>query len=64
MTPKEKALDLIDKLEDGYCDECHNDYLKHCALVCVDEIQRFGNKSGINEPMMYWEMVKQELKKL
>jgi hypothetical protein len=35
-----------------------------CALIAVDEIIKFGNESGIREPMMYWNKVKKEIEKL
>jgi hypothetical protein len=48
MTPKEKALQLVEKYlcvdetynVDLFCDECgiSNDAAKYCALIAVDEI--------------------------
>jgi len=52
MTPKEKAVYYIEK------------YGNETALVAVDEIIKFGNESGIREPMMFWNKVKQEIEKL
>lgn len=38
MTPKEKALELIDKFT-FRCEECNYDWnAKQCALIAVDEI--------------------------
>jgi hypothetical protein len=57
MTPKEKALDLVEDMfncpETGY-----NEHKIECALVAVDEIL----KLRVNIP--YWQEVKQEIKKL
>ena len=69
MTPKEKADELLNKMF-----EPNNHYLNDnigvdrdiaidSALICVDEILEFGNQQGIREPMMYWQSVKQEIKK-
>lgn len=53
MTPKEKAIDLVDK----YLDldfEIYFEDAKQCALIAVDElIKETGSK--------YWYSVKQEL---
>ena len=69
MTPKEKALDLIGRyVTAGYSWHLKNDkdgmtmpQIKECALIAVDEVIRFGNETGIREPMMYWNKVKQEM---
>jgi hypothetical protein len=57
MTPKEKALDLVEDMfscpETGY-----NEHKIECALVAVDEIL----KLRMNVP--YWQEVKQEIEKL
>ena len=57
MTPKEKALDLVEDMfncpETGY-----NEHKIECALIAVDEIL----KLRVNIP--YWQEVKQEIKKL
>ena len=57
MTPKEKALDLVEDMfscpETGY-----NEHKIECALIEVDEIL----KLRVNIP--YWQEVKQEIEKL
>lgn len=64
MTPKEKAIDLMDK----YLDLDFHIYLenvKQCALIAVDEIlnndNNFFNTYSQND---YWQEVKQEILKL
>jgi hypothetical protein len=68
MTPKEKAEDLVLKysiLKDG-----HNDLVKQCALLAVDEILNNNTKIPgtlglhIEENSSYWQEVKQEIEKL
>ena len=65
MTPKEKAIELVDKiidkmfnLRDGYNSIEVFDTAKQCALIAVDEIikELFYNK--------YWIEVKQEIELL
>jgi len=74
MTPKEKAINLVEKfipytkvskgslgLEDYY------DNAKECALIAVDEILESHYKllSGVNTSIYkYWQEVKQEIEKL
>ena len=38
MTPKDKAIELVDRFYWVFGDGCLNDYAKQCALICVDEI--------------------------
>jgi len=73
MTPKEKAIDLVGRCYDYvnvFDDEGNANYqqaennAKECALIAVDELIQFGNESGIREPMMYWNKVKQEIENL
>ena len=57
MTPKEKALDLVEDMFN--CPEtCYNEHKIECALIAVDEIL----KLRVNIP--YWQEVKQEIEKL
>jgi hypothetical protein len=66
MTPKEKAIELVDKML--YCYQGHLDAYtaKQCALIAVDEIfealdeHHWQNRLIIN----YWNEVKHELEKL
>jgi hypothetical protein len=71
MTPKEKAIELFDKMhEEIYNRDMYNDLYraKQCALIAVDEILKavndpddtFLSKDGVD----YWEEVKQEIEKL
>lgn len=52
MTPKDKAEYLLGK------------YGKDYALFYVKNLIQLGNESGVREPMMYWNKVKQEIEKL
>jgi hypothetical protein len=57
MTPKEKAIELVEDMHDapeiGY-----NEHAKQCALIAVDEIL----KLRVNIP--YWQEVKKEIELL
>jgi len=67
MKPKEKANELLDKMSlDWYCNECHNDFAKECALIAVNElqIQAGDQKWGNYLAMQYWLDVEKELEKL
>jgi len=58
MTPKEKAIELVEKFRNLGV----NNYeykSKQCALIAVDEIMKAHAFDK-----MYWEEVKQEIKKL
>jgi hypothetical protein len=62
MTPKEKALELYKKFEDGITGVEGTDWWKsaeQCALIAVDEILSIG---CVEVP--YWYEVKQEIVKL
>ena len=73
MTPKEKALELVNKFTEytKVFDDCAgwvNDEIsaKQCALIAVDEI--IDNIDGFLEARIwaldYWQEVKQEIEKL
>jgi hypothetical protein len=76
MTPKEKALELVDKFIeptmefdelDGYVED--KDNAKQCALIAVDEIINSNPHSNpLNtygfSTMAYWQEVKHEISKL
>lgn len=73
MTPKEKAIDLVGRYYDYvnvFDDEGNANYqqaennAKECALIAIDELIKLGDFSGVREPMMYWQKVKQEIEKL
>jgi hypothetical protein len=62
MTPKEKAVELID-LFTFNCKECDN--AKISALVAIDEILfalSFHSDTELGEA--YWKQVKQEIEKI
>lgn len=72
MTQQEQAKDLVDKFLK--CKDVSNSYYvipimedaKQCALIAVDELiieeNRYNN--GSFYPSRYWQLVKQEIKKL
>ena len=71
MTPKEKALELIQKYNLVVLDTAlggSNQRVKQCALIAVDEILweiiKYADNSYVIENSKYWEEVKQEIKKL
>jgi len=74
MTPKEKALELVDKyiplslrLYSDYEWVEEIDSAKQCALIAVDELIEFAyNYTDYNEKSTkeYWQEVKQEIEKL
>ena len=68
MTPKEKAIELVDKMERPLNDDYYldfNNYAKECALIAVDEIIEVEKNifKGIVHKS-YWYEVKQEIEKL
>jgi hypothetical protein len=67
MTPKEKAIDLIDKMMLGSKDRLYLRLSKQCALIAIDEILslmiKFHNRhieDNSNE-IIFWEEVKNEI---
>jgi hypothetical protein len=76
MTPKEKALELYNKFEDGITGVEGTDWwisAEKCALIAVDEIlnvlpqkEYLEDKSKYieNRERLYWQEVKQEIEKL
>ena len=64
MTPKEKAIELIDSFEDELM-ECDTYFLetakKRCALIAVNEIL---NLNDIDMEYSFYVEVKQEIEKL
>ena len=68
MTPKEKAIELAEKMAIyHWTNVCNYEEAKQCALIAVDEIiyehnlhlTQFGH-----ECILFWKEVKQELEKL
>ena len=67
MTPKEKAISLVDSYRNIIMNEdteCGNEILctviaKRCALIAVDEII-----NEVYDDLEWWKEVKQEIEKL
>ena len=69
MTPKEKAIELVDKYTQYVTEINEYEYAKNCAYIAVDEILKIVNVwSALNmqksSQVIYWEEVKQEIEKL
>ena len=75
MTPKEKALELVQKFRKEFDWVDYDDYvdfyrgIKQCALFAVDEILvaitfNMHDEEAYNEADEFWEKVKKEIKKL
>jgi len=64
MTPKETALDLVNKF-DGVGLQMRNEAIA-CALICVDEIiiEIIGLCDVPYETYEYWQEVKKEIQQL
>jgi hypothetical protein len=66
MTPKEKAIELVNKMLDFT--DWHEEDAKECALIAVDEIidsnpLKFDeNENPLTE--FWWKLVKDEIEKL
>jgi hypothetical protein len=59
MTPKEKALELVEDMHDAP-EVGYNEHAKQCALIAVDEILKYCTR----EADEYFKEVKQEIEKL
>lgn len=74
MTPKEKAIELVNNFKDltlnvEYDDVQNNFTAKQCALITVNEILNSNPHSNpfntnVYPTMDYWQEVKQEINKL
>jgi hypothetical protein len=70
MTPKEKAIELVDRYYSLFSIELENTIdiseAKQCALITVDEILDIIDNMNQYDHRLdyYWEQVKQELEKL
>jgi len=73
MTPKEKAIELVEKYTELGKDFTRGvsmkEFAKQCALIAVDEILfaleiDAGNWIKWNETQKFWNQVKQEIEKL
>jgi hypothetical protein len=63
MTPKEKALEIFNKMCNSV-DELLPLDVKQCALIAVDEIINSINPFGMFLGKDYWQEVKQEIENL
>ena len=71
MTPKEKAEDLLEKMNvihhlkgNGLPVSMHKSQIKQCALVAVDEILfalKYNLDGATSGSVKYWTEVKQEI---
>ena len=62
MTPKEKAIELVESMAFGcrYCD--YEDKAKQCAIIAVNEI--LSLLWSVKTDVEYWTKVKNEIKSL
>ena len=64
MTPKEKAIELVEDMHDAP-ETGYNEHAKVCALVAVDEILSVITNSNDYYIMSnYYQQVKKEIEKL
>jgi hypothetical protein len=61
MTPKEKAIDLVEDMHDAP-EMGYNEHAKQCALIAVDEILNIWLEFAGDR--LFWEEVKQEIEAL
>jgi hypothetical protein len=65
MTPKEKALELVAKMEKDFQYFASREIAIQHALIAVDEIILEMNNVMVPNPFkQYWNEVKQEIKQL
>lgn len=69
MTPKEKAIELVDKFKNGLWKDrgvsIYSEDAIYCALITVDELIKQESKTDdYYEIGSYWEEVKQEIELL
>ena len=60
MEPKEKAIELIDKMSF----ETHKYNAISCALIAVNELIYSHSQDATDNQFYYWQEVKQEIEKL
>lgn len=64
MTPKEKAIDLVEDMHDAP-EMGYNEHAKQCALIAVDEILDVLNGEDFSRnAIVFWTSVKQEIEAL
>ena len=61
MTPKEKAVELFNKMKGFRVKHTHS---KKCAVIAVDEILKALPEDHQSDIWSYWEQVKTELENL
>ena len=66
MTPKEKAIELVNQYDETLTYLESKSKAKECALIAVDELIEQENKynNGSFYPSKYWKEVKQEIEKI
>jgi hypothetical protein len=68
MTPKEKALELVDKMYGNESDYMTDQQAKQCALIAVDEIIKSNpisfDKDDNCIASYWWVYVKKEIEQL
>lgn len=65
MTPKEKAIELVNQYDETLTYLESKSKAKECALIAVDEIIKVLWHTHKNEiEFRYWQEVKQEIEKL
>ena len=70
MSPKEKAIELVNQYEHSTYSQVQGALAKQCALLAVDEILNFIYTNiqvfidADTSFITYWKEVKQEIKKL
>ena len=67
MTPKEKAIELVDKMRDEipcHCDDWEQ--AKQCALIAIEFSREFitGDLSESFDKFIYIQDIKEEIEKL
>jgi hypothetical protein len=62
MTPKEKAQDLYNKMDNQR--QISSDAAKQCALIAVEEILNVTSESYDIDHINWWKKVKQEIEAL
>lgn len=69
MSPKEKAKEIIDRFQFEPEQVMYSKTVKHCALICVDEILEVTKyddypRKKTHMDKEYWQQVKQEIDQL
>lgn len=65
MTPKEKAEELLRKMQRGHIEIISGHRTKQCALIAVDEIinELSIGYGDVRKNIEYWQEVKNEIEK-